>query len=70
MENIKEEIKKNIKRGDCQKKGGQQAGIKSDVLLLSEELNIEIRVGFHRSHHKNVELAYTLLELAIDDLLK
>ena len=54
---------------DC--KGGQSCGImNSEVTLYSEELTIKITVGYHRSIVSNKELALTLFELAMEDLIK
>lgn len=54
---------------DC--KGGQSCGIiNTEETLYSEELSIKITIGYHRSWSKNRELALTLFELAMDDLIK
>lgn len=70
---IKEQIKNNLKWGSKRPSvtGGQQCGMPSyPVILKSEELDLEITVGYHRSQLKNKELAFTLFELALDDLIK
>lgn len=52
-------------------KGGQSCGIiNTEETLYCEELSIKITVGYHRSCFKNRELALTLFELAMDDLIK
>ena len=51
-------------------KGGQTVGIvPSNVCLKCEELDIIIIIGYHKSQLKNMELAYVLMDLAIDELL-
>lgn len=51
--------------------GGQQCGMPIyPMIVKSEDLNIEIKVGHYRSNHQNRELAITLIKLAIDELVK
>ena len=51
--------------------GGQSCGVMpSDITLYSEDLEIKITVGSHRSIFKNKELAMILFELAMEDLIK
>lgn len=51
--------------------GGQQCGMPVyPISVKSEELGIEIIVKTHRSNHKNRELAFLLMDLAMDDLIK
>lgn len=52
-------------------KGGQTVGLGDPaVTLICEDLDIEITIGCHRSQLKNKELAYTLFELAFDEVVK
>jgi hypothetical protein len=51
-------------------KGGQHAGVSSGVTLYCEELEIEISIHAHHSQYRNLQLAITLMELALDDLIK
>lgn len=51
-------------------KGGQHCGVPRGVSLYCEEFDIEIRMQAHRSQYRNLELAATLMELAIDELIK
>ena len=52
------------------KKGGQQCGIPNmPVIIESEELSVKIEIGYHRSALKNKELAKTIFELIIDELV-
>jgi len=51
-------------------KGGQHVDVPRGISLYCEEFDIEIRIHAHRSQHKNLELAMTLMELAWDDLIK
>ncbi len=51
-------------------KGGQHCGLPRGVSLYCEEFDIEIRMQAHRSQCRNLELAATLMELAIDELIK
>lgn len=72
---IKEELIKNLtwlkQSGSPLVKGGQSCGVlRSDVTLYCEELDIKITIGYHKSVIKNKELALTLFELAMDDLIK
>jgi hypothetical protein len=72
-EESKELIKKNVKYSvkHPDKRGGQSCGMPAmPVILTSEELELEITVGFHRSQMKNRELAQTLFELALDELVR
>lgn len=69
----KQQIKDNIKWGSKkpQSVGGQQCGMPSyPVILTSEELDFEITIGFYRSQLKNKELAFTIFELVLEDLVK
>lgn len=72
-EELKAAIKANVK-WDTERPpvtGGQQCGIRTyPTILRSEELDLEIKVGYHRSQIKNKELTYTLFELALDELVK
>lgn len=68
-EKIKADIKWGIKRPPIM--GGQQCGMPNyPVVLISEELNLEITLGYYRSNSGNKELAFTLFELALDELIK
>lgn len=51
-------------------KGGQHCGVPRGVSLYCEEFDIEIRMQAHMSQYRNLELAATLMELAIDELIK
>jgi hypothetical protein len=51
-------------------KGGQHAGVSAGVTLYCEEFEVEISIYAHRSQYKNLQLAITLMELALDDLIK
>jgi len=54
-----------------EKPGGQSCGIPQyRQVLISEDLAIRIEVGYHRSTIKNRELAMTLFDLAMDDIVK
>lgn len=73
MNEIKQQIKNNVEWDSKRPKvtGGQQCGMPSyPVILKSEELDLEIIVGYHVSQLKNKELAFTLFELALDDLVR
>ena len=73
LSEIKQQIKNNVKWDSKRPPvmGGQQCGMPSyPVILKSEELDLEITVGYHRSQLKNKELAFTLFELALDDLVR
>ena len=70
---MKQQIRDNIK-WDTKRPtvtGGQHCGMPNyPVILISKELDFEVTVGFHRSQIKNMELAQTLFELALDELVK
>lgn len=73
VEEMKQQIRDNIK-WDTKRPaviGGQHCGTPVyPVILISEELDFEITVGFHRSQLRNKELALTLFELALDELVR
>lgn len=73
QEEIKAEIKANVKWSIERPPvtGGQHCGVTTyPTILRSEEIDLEITVGYHRSTIKNKELAYVLFELALDELVK
>jgi hypothetical protein len=74
MENYQKDIiRKNITWNfkKPKKLGGQHCGITTQpIILRSEELDMEIIIGYHKSNYKNKELALTLFELALDELVK
>lgn len=50
--------------------GGQMCGLPSNkVILISDDLDIRIEVGHHRSQIKNYEDAMMLMELYIDEVV-
>jgi hypothetical protein len=70
---IKEKIKSQIK-WDIEKPtigGGQSVSPcrSYPVILISEELEIKITVGYHKSMNRNKELAIALFDLALDELI-
>lgn len=68
---IKEVMGKVVKKSYPElEKGGQHVGVPRGVSLYCEEFDIEIRMQAHRSQYRNLELARTLMELALDDLIK
>lgn len=68
---IKEVMGKVIKKTyPPEVKGGQHCGVSHGVTLYCEEFEIEISLYAHRSQYKNLLLATTLMELALDDLIK
>jgi len=69
---VKQQIKNNVKWDSERPKttGGQSCGMPAyPVILISEEMNMKITIGYHRSQLKNKELAFTLFELALDELV-
>jgi protein subunit release factor A len=68
---LKEILVKNLvfkKQGNSP--GGQSVAIvRADATVRSEDLDIEISVGTHRSFMKNREIALKLMLAAIDDYL-
>jgi hypothetical protein len=77
IEKTKELIKANIKWENVYPPsqpgpgGGQSCGMpRSRQRGYSEELDLTIELGYHRSALKNREAIYTLFELILDDLIK
>lgn len=77
IEKAKELVKANIKWENLYPStqpgpgGGQCINIvRSRQRLYSEELDLTIELGYHRSMLKNREVIYTLFELILDDLIK
>lgn len=53
------------------KTGGQSVGlIPSGCKLVNDDVDFEVIVSFHRSQLKNREIANTLFELYLDEILK
>ncbi len=74
IEEIKKRIKDNIKWEVPPVKapmGGQHVSPVRfpPVTLYSEEIDVRITVGYHRSRPENKMLAYTLFTLALDELI-
>ncbi len=70
-EKIKKLILENVQWTTENKSNGQCTNmVKSlPVVLISDELNIKITVGYHRQSDKNKELALLLLNKTIDELI-
>jgi hypothetical protein len=49
--------------------GGQHCGIPKGICLSLKDLEIEITINCLGSQHRNLELAVTLMELAIEEYL-
>ncbi len=64
LENVK------LTRHPEQSTGGQSCGIMSRGIKLESELGITIIVDNYRSQFKNRELAFLLMDLAIDEAMK
>lgn len=70
---VKQQIKNNVKWDSERPKvtGGQNCGMPAyPVILISEEMNMKITIGYHRSQLKNKKLAFILFELALDELVR
>lgn len=70
---VKQQIKNNVKWEviNPHRPGGQSCGMPQlKQKLISEEMDITIEVGYKRSALKNRELAFTLFELALDELVR
>jgi len=52
--------------------GGQQVGLPAPIVTLtSDELGFSITIGYYsKSKGKNKEMAFTLFELYIDEIIK
>ena len=71
QELIKEVMSKVIKKTyPPEVKGGQHCGVSHGVTLYCEDYEIEISIYAHRSQYRNLQLARTLMELALDDIIK
>lgn len=76
MEEVKkriiDELEISFENHPLDNPGGQHVNIPPNiaVTLYSEEMDIKITVGYHRSRTKNKELALTLFELALDEVIK
>jgi len=75
INDIKKMVRDNIikeagnKRNEV--KGGQSCGVvDSSIRLISQDLNIEIMIGDSHSMLKNHNLAMTIMDLLIDELIK
>lgn len=72
-EEVKQKIISEIKWGDKnpQKLGGQSCGFHHHIpTLISESMGIEISIGYYRSSLKNKEMALTLFELVLDEIVR
>ena len=73
LDQIKSEIRSRLIKShkDMNQGGGQRVSIcHSQITVYSPDLDISIVIGTNRSQLKNVDLAYTLMDLAIDELIK
>ena len=74
IKEIKQQVRNNIKwskKMPTGSIGGQQCGIPNyPVILKSEELDLEITFGYHRSQLKNKQISLILFELALDEIVK
>ena len=73
MEDIKKRILDNIiiKVKHPTQPGGQSVhSFIRAITVKSEELDVEITIGYYRSQIQNKELALTLFNLAVDDILR
>ena len=68
---IKDNVKWDSKRQEPEATGGQSCGMPSyPIILISEELNLEITIGYYKSRLKNQELAIALFEITLDELIR
>lgn len=73
IESVKAEMRKGFIKSQrlMTPTGGQSCGMPFyHMTLESPDLEIKIEVGYHRSQLRNWELCNTLMELAMDDLIK
>lgn len=70
-EERKEAIRSKIQWDNSrQNVGGQHCGlIYPAAILISEDLDFRIEIGYHRSRHKNRQLAMVLFEMTLDELI-
>lgn len=50
--------------------GGQVCSVARGISLYSPDLDIEIKINHFSSQYKNLELAYLLMKLTIDEVIK
>jgi hypothetical protein len=72
-EEVKQKIRENLKMRAIapESKGGQTVGLmylKQE--LRSDDLDITITFGYHRSSLKNRELLLTIFELVLEEIIK
>ena len=68
-EEIISEVNKGLVFNSYPISEGLQAGVPKGVSIYSEDLDIEIRVNNYSSRFKNMELAKTLMSLAIEECI-
>jgi hypothetical protein len=67
---LKEQIKRSVTFKRAESFGGQSCGMPiTKAHLISDEIGVEIVVSNFRSNLKNRELAFTLFELALDEII-
>lgn len=72
LEEVKQQIKDNIKWEVIPppQMGGQSCGVRySKQRLYSEELDLMIETGYHKSQMKNRELLLTLFDKAVEKMI-
>jgi hypothetical protein len=68
-EEIISEVNKGLVFNSYPISEGLQVGVPKGVSIYSEDLDIEIRVNNYNSRFKNMELAKTLMSLAIEECI-
>lgn len=71
-EKIKKEVLANIVKTSYPlvPLGGQICGVARGISLHSPDLDIEIKINHFNSQYKNLELAFVLMKLTIDEIIK
>lgn len=70
IKRVKEEIKKQFKWVLPKPSAGMQCGMPMEITLECEVVDFKITIGNCRSQLKNKELAFTLFELYLDEIIK
>lgn len=73
LNEVKQKVKENIKWIPYKEVplGGQSCGMpRMKAILYSEDLDLKIEFGYHKSQIRNREACWTLFELMLDDLIK
>lgn len=73
LEEVRQQVRDNVRfevLPPPSPMGGQSCGVKySKLRLYSEELDLRIETGYHKSQMKNKELLLTLFDRAVEKMI-